>query len=222
MQLTTSDGIAAIRRQTLHGEIVSAVRDMIIEERLPPGIRIHEVQLCAALGVSRTPLREALKVLASEGLIDLVPGRGAVVRKASPEEVLDVLNVLGALEERAATLAVAAASEAEIAAVRQLHERMMERYREHDRLEYFKLNQAIHNAIVELSRNATLAAVHHTLQARIKRVRFLGNRMASQWQDAVGEHDEMIRALEARDGDGLAEVLGRHMAETWERVRAAL
>src|SRR5437588_11239303 len=103
-----------IVRHNLHDAIVSRVRDMIIEGTLAPGTRVHEGHLGQELGVSRTPLREALKYLASEGLLELSPGRGAVVRKFSPKDVQDSLLVLANLESLAGTLACEYASTEEI------------------------------------------------------------------------------------------------------------
>src|SRR2546430_667342 len=100
-----------IVRQNLHDAIVSRVRDMIIEGTLAPSTRVHEGRLGQELGVSRTPLREALKYLASEGLLELSPGRGAVVRKFSPKDVQDSLQVLATLEGLAGTLACERASD---------------------------------------------------------------------------------------------------------------
>jgi DNA-binding GntR family transcriptional regulator len=221
MTLTALDA-PPIARRSLHDEVVSRVRDLIIEGALTPGLRIHEGQLCDKLGISRTPLREALKVLASEGLIELMPNRGAVVRMPTGPEVLDTLIVIGALEALAAEFACRTANDAEIAAVREVHQRMLECYAQRDRLEYFKLNQSIHNAIVRLSGNGTLAATHDTLQARIKRVRFMGNDRDEQWQNSIAEHEEMIAALEARDAVRLGAVLRLHMENAWKRVRDAL
>ena len=211
-----------ITRRSLHDEVVTRVRDLIIEGALAPGTRIHEGQLCDKLGISRTPLREALKVLASEGLIELMPNRGAVVRKPTPPEVLETLVVIGALEALAAEYACRGASDAEIAELRAIHQRMLEFYAARDRLEYFKLNQSIHSAIIRLSGNRTLAATHDTLQARIKRVRFMGNDRDEQWQNSIAEHEEMILALEARDPARLGAVLRLHMENAWKRVRDAL
>ena len=208
-----------IARRTLHDEIVTRVRDMIIEGHLAPGTRIHEGQLGQSLGVSRTPLREALKFLASEGLIDLVPSRGAVVRRLTRKDVRDMLQVLSALEALAGRLACAEATDAEIAEVRRLHDEMIRLYEAGNRLEYFKLNQRIHSSFPKLSRNAMLAATHETIQARLKRIRFLGNETRDKWRSSITEHEEMITALERRDADALAEVLSRHMANAWERIQ---
>ena len=164
-----------IARPSLHDAIVTRVRDMIIEGELPPGTRIHEGQLGAALGVSRTPLREALKFLASEGLIELSPGKGAVVRTFSPKDVRDSLIVLGDLEALAGRLACENATDSDVREVRALHDRMMEYYANRDRLPYFKLNQNIHSAILRISKNEPLAYVHGTLQARLRRIRYIGN-----------------------------------------------
>lgn len=207
-----------IARHSLHAQVVNRVRDMIIDGRLLPGTRIHETRLCESIGVSRTPLREALKVLANEGLIELVPSRGAVVRSFTAKDARDSLFVLGHLEGLAAALACETASDADIAAVRKIHDAMMRNYAERNRMEYFKLNQQIHSEIARLSGNAVLFAMHQTLQARLKRVRYLGHDRSEQWQAAVAEHEQMIRCLEARDGAGLAAAVRAHINQAWERV----
>jgi DNA-binding GntR family transcriptional regulator len=211
-----------IVRTSLHEAIVSRVRDMIIEGELAPGSRIHEGNLGRELGVSRTPLREALKFLASEGLIELSPGRGGVVRRFTPKDVQDSLLVIGTLEALAGRLACERASDAEIAAVRALHDRMIEMYRAGSRLPYFKLNQAIHSAILDLSGNEALTYVHGILQARLRRVRYIGHEGPEKWAGAVADHEEIIARLEARDADGVARALAGHMERAWERVRDAV
>jgi DNA-binding GntR family transcriptional regulator len=216
------DGGGPIARQSLHEAIVSRIRDMITEATLPPGTRIHEGQLGQQLGVSRTPLREALKFLASEGLIELMPNRGAVVRRFTPKDVQDTLIVLGTLESLAGRLACAHASDAEIAEVRRVHDEMLRLYAARDRLRYFKLNQQIHSAIIALSGNETLVAVHAALQSRLKRIRFIGNEGPEKWQAAVADHEAMMTAFEARDPDAFATALHDHMARTWERVKDAV
>ncbi|WP_430397595.1 GntR family transcriptional regulator [Ferrovibrio sp.] len=216
-----SDGepeVAPIVRRSLHEEIVTRLRDLIIEGRLPPGVRINEVAVGKLLQVSRTPLREAIKRLASEGLIELVPTRGAVVRTFTAKDVEDILAVLSALEQLAARQICAHASDAEIGQICALHDAMMERYAARDRLAYFKLNQEIHSTIVELTGNQTLAKTHGSLQACIRRIRFVGNERPDKWASAVAEHEEMVAALRARDGERLAGILDRHMRNTQTRV----
>ncbi len=215
-------GPGPIRRTALHDTLVSHLRDMIIEGDLSPGTRLHEGQLGEQLGVSRTPLREAIKYLASEGLVELVPSRGAVVKRFSAKDVHDMLTVLQTLEELAGKLACEAASDAGIAEVRALHDEMVQRYKAGDRLQYYKLNQQIHSAIVQLAANAALADMHAVLQTRLKRIRFIGHEGPEKWADAVAEHEEMIVAFEARDKAKLSEVLGRHLMNAWERVKASV
>lgn len=211
------DGLIA--RHTLHDAVATRVRDMIIEGRVAPGERINEVRLGAALGVSRTPLREALKTLASEGLIELQPGRGAVVRKFSPDDVHHMLEVIAELEAFAGRLAAERASDAEIAAIAAVHAEMMRLYAAGERLEYYKNNQRIHSMIVAAAANPTLAEIHANLQARMKRIRFIGNSEPGKWRAAVEEHEEMVRALGRRDGARLAAVMKLHLENTWLRVR---
>lgn len=215
---TAATLIAPLNRRTLHDELVDRVRTLIVEGQLPAEMRIHEGQLGNALGVSRTPLREALKVLASEGLIELVPGRGAVVRKLTRKDVREMLDVLVALETLAGQLACRHATDDGIAALRRTHDEMMGFYRTGNRLEYYWRNQAIHAALAQLSGNALLASLHQVIQARLKRIRFIGNEEPDKWAGAVAEHEAMIAALEARDGARLADVICGHLDQTWWRV----
>jgi DNA-binding GntR family transcriptional regulator len=214
--------VTPIARRTLHDEVVARVRDMIIEGRLAPGQRINEVALGQVLGVSRTPLREAIKTLASEGLVDIVPARGAVVRTLTLKDLADSLSVLKALEQLAARQVCAHAPEAALAELAVLHAAMMERYVERDRLAYFKLNQEVHAAIARLSGNAVLAQLHAQLQSRMRRVRFIGHEGPEKWAAAVAEHEAMAAAFARRDGEAAASVVGRHLDATLERVRESL
>jgi DNA-binding GntR family transcriptional regulator len=213
------DPVAPLFRRTLHDELVGRLRDMIIEGQLVAGSRVHEGQIGAALGVSRTPLREALKFLASEGLIDLVAGRGAIVRVLTKRDVRNMLDVLIALETLAARSACRSATDEQIAQVRKLHDDMVGYYKANNRMEYYKRNQAIHSAIAALSDNEFLSSTHESIQSRLKRIRFIGNEQPEKWSGAVGEHEEMVAALEERDADKLSEVIQRHLEHTWERVK---
>lgn len=207
-----------ISQRTLHDEVIARVRDLIIEGELPAGSRINESDLGPRLGVSRTPLREAIRTLASEGLVELVPRRGAIVRRFSIDDVRSMLEAIGILEAAAARLACERATDPEIAKVQALHDSMMHRYEARERLAYFKLNQAIHAAIVSLSHNPVLTELHERLQARLKRIRYIGNEAPAKWAGAVKEHELMMRALTARDADALAEALSLHVDQTLVRV----
>jgi DNA-binding GntR family transcriptional regulator len=193
-----------------------------VEGDLPEGSRIVERELCAQLGVSRTPLREAFKVLAAEDLVAILPNRGAVVTRLGPREARDMLRVIGRLEALAGELAAAHASDDEIRAVRALHDRMIEHYNRRERMEYFRLNQEIHLEIVRLTRNEVLRTAHARLHAPMKRIRFRGNDIPENWAVAVADHEDIMDALERRDGKRLAAALQRHLDASWLRLADSL
>jgi len=217
-----TDYIEPIHRRTLHDEVLPRVRDMIIEGLLEAGTRINETELGLRLGVSRTPLREAIKTLAGEGLIELVTSKGAVVRRFSRDDVAHMLEALKLFEMSAAKKACLHATDAEIKAVGKLHKSMAQEYKRRNRLDYYKLNQAIHSELVRLGGNPVIADLHGMLQARLKRIRYLGNQEPEKWAGAMAEHEEMMKALTERDGEALAEVMGRHMDQTLLRVSHTL
>ena len=221
MNDASPDGLR-IERSTLHDMVISRIRDMIIEGKLPPGKRIHEGLLGQQLGISRTPLREALKVLASEGLVELIPGRGATVRKLTQKDVRDMLNVLSHLESFAAPLICQNATEENIREIRALHEEMLVYFEARNRLPYFKLNQQIHSALMTSTGNESLCSVHGILLTRMKRIRYMGGRTEETWQGAIRDHEEIVMALEARDGARLSAALVHHLAEAWERIKDAV
>lgn len=213
------DGMVRIARMTLHDAALNQIRDMIIEGKLAPGMRINEGQVGAMLGVSRTPLREAIKSLVGEGLVEILPAKGAVIRRFSIEDIRDILGVIKALEQSAAQLACERASDAEIAHIVALHEEMLTLYHSRNRLAYFKLNQAIHSAMVRASGNPVLSETHEQLQARIKRIRFIGNETPERWAGAVEDHEAMIEALRRREALALVQAVGVHLDHTLDRVR---
>lgn len=209
-----------IERQSLQEMIAGRVRDMIIEGHLPPGEPVNESRLCLSLGVSRTPMREAVHTLAAEGLVVLRPGRSSIVRAFSREEVRDMLDVIGELEAMAGRKACEHAGDDDIAEICAIHDMMIAHYKAGERLEYYKLNQTIHSSIVAAAASGALAEMHSLLQSRMKRIRFVGHNAPENWRGAVEEHEEMIAALKDRDSERLAEVLRRHIANTWDRVSA--
>ncbi len=211
-----------IQRRTLHDEVVERMRDMIIEGQLAAGERINETEICVQLGVSRTPVREAVKTLASEGLIAAVRNKGAIVNHLGSDEILQLLEAAAMIERHAAIVGVVRASDNEIADIIDLHEQMRELFEARDRLPYYKLNQSIHTAIVALAHNETLNMMHEGLQMRLRRIRYVGNEKPISWSGAMHEHEMMVAALRARDGHGLAEAISLHFDKTNERIVAYL
>lgn len=212
----------AIQRRTLHDEVVDRMRDMIIEGQLRAGERINETELCGQLGVSRTPVREAIKTLASEGLIAAVRNKGAIVNHLGAEEILQLLEAAAMIERHCALVGVERASDNEIATIVDLHNQMRKLFEARDRLPYYKLNQAIHTGIVALAHNDTLNTMHEGLQMRLRRIRYVGNEKPESWSGAMGEHEMMITALKARDGQALADAIDEHFDKTNKRIVAYL
>jgi DNA-binding GntR family transcriptional regulator len=212
----------AIMNRSLHDQVVSRVRDLIIEGILEPGSRIDESALIEELGVSRTPFREALRTLAAEGLVIVKPSKGSVVRKWTPSDVFSMLEVLGHLEQLAGELACERASEDEINDLIALHEEMLTYYKANDRMPYYKLNQEFHSRLTALSKNATLEEMQRNIQARLKRIRYIGNEKPDAWAGAVQDHEAMIVALKSKDGKKLGQAMAKHIKNTWDRVKDSL
>ncbi|MCG8561842.1 MAG: GntR family transcriptional regulator [Hyphomicrobiales bacterium] len=211
-----------IVRRTLHDELLERLRQMIIHGDLEPGDKVPEKDLCDRFGVSRTPLREALKVLASEGLVTLTPNRGAMVSEVTLADLEEAFPVMGALEALSGEMACAHITDAEIAEIRSLHQAMVEHHERGDLSAYFRLNQQIHEALLDAARNQTLATAYRGLAGRIRRARYIANISADRWAEAVAEHEQILEALEARDGAALARILKRHLANTLETVKEGL
>ena len=205
-------------RLALHEEARDRLRGMIVRGHLAPSGSIGEAALCDLLGMSRTPVREALKLLAAEGLVELRSNRGAFVAPVRAEEIPPLFEVVAGIERLGAELAAARASTRDLAGLRQLQERMEAH---HDAVEldaYFDLNQQIHGAVVAAARNDVLTATHSLLFARVERVRFLALRSRARWDESVQEHRAVLEALEARDGERAGKALAIHVRRTGDRA----
>lgn len=201
---------------------VQAIRDMIVSGELPAGERVPERVITERLGISRTPLREALKVLEVEGLVQISPNRGAMVVKLSLGDVEAVIEMLIGLELNAAELACVRASDEEIARAEELHHEMASAYRRGALIEYFNINQQIHEQIFVCAHNAALLRVYRAESARIRRFRFVSNREATRWPRAVQEHEQILDALKQREGAILREVLRAHHWNGWKATAKVL
>jgi DNA-binding GntR family transcriptional regulator len=199
--------------QSLHSETLVRLRDHIVEGNIPDGGRVPERQLCEMLGISRTPLREVLKVLASEGLVELLPNRGARVRQLSERDLAELFDIMGGLEALAGRLACETITDAEIAEIERLHYEMYGFYLHRDMHGYFRVNQLIHHKIVEASRNATLQSAYSNFAGRIRRVRYSANfaRKRERWGEAMREHEAILDALRRRAGSELSDILFLHL-----------
>lgn len=221
-KIASVQAITPIPRRPLHEEAVDRLRDLIVQGELAPGVRLNERVLSQRLAISRTPLREAIKLLATEGLVELLPNRGAVVAAMDSARLAETLQAMGALEALAGELACRHASAETIAAIRRLHEEMLEMHARGDLAGYFRHNQAIHLSLVEASGNAVLAGVYRQLNANVRRARYMANLSKERWDAAVSEHERILAALEARNVSELQALLRDHLASKLASVLTGL
>jgi len=208
---------------SLHEGLLDGLRTLINEGDLLPGVRVPERELCARFKVSRTPLRECLKVLAAEGLVELLPNRGARVATLDEEHLVHLFEVIAALEAEGGRLACQRIGAAELAEVQGLHYRMYAHFLRGELPGYFALNQAIHAAIMRAAGNPVLMATHAGLAGRITRARYMSNRIRpDRWQAAMDEHDAILGALTRRDGAALGPLLARHLQNKRDIITEAL
>jgi DNA-binding GntR family transcriptional regulator len=178
--------------------------------------------LSDALGISRTPLREALKQLATEGLVELRLNRSAVVAPFRREELAELFEAVAAIERSAAELAATRMDINDIERLEALQDKIEWHHGRGELREYFEINQQIHSAIVEFARNAVLKTTHEVLLARAERARFFGLSVLGRWEESVREHQEILAALRDRDADRAGRLLGRHVRRTGEIVADTL
>jgi DNA-binding GntR family transcriptional regulator len=198
---------------SLHGEILMKLRDYIAESDLPEGARIPERQLCEMFGISRTPVREALKVLASEGLVNLLPNRGSRIRSLSEPEICDLFDLMGGLEALAGRLACERITDEEVTEIERLHHEMYAFYLRRDLHGYFRINRMIHDRIVAAARNPTLSTTYASHAGRLRGARFSPNSVADpeRLSAAMREHETILDALRRRAGSELSDILFLHL-----------
>lgn len=197
--------------RTLPATVAGQLRERIIQGEFPPGARLNERALCDLLGVSRTPLREAFRVLAAEGLVQIEPNRGAQVVALSEANIREAFEVIGGLEAMSCRLACERATDTEIAEIRALTYEMMASHARHDLPTYFRTNREIHERISLAAHNSLLKQLYDAQNARIQNLRFVSNENRQKWDLAMREHIEMAEALEARDADRLAGIMRQHL-----------
>jgi DNA-binding GntR family transcriptional regulator len=204
---------------SLHTEVVNQLRSYIVEGPLVPGSKIPERELCEHLKVSRTPLREALKVLAAEGLVDLLPNRGARVRQFSEADIRNLFEMISGLDFVVGRLACERISEEEIATIEKMHLDMYTHYLRREIADYFRLNQAIHQAIVNAAANPLLSEHYAKLNAAVRRLRYTANLVRrDRLSEAMREHEQIVDALRRRDADELGMLMFRHIQKKCDAV----
>jgi DNA-binding GntR family transcriptional regulator len=210
--------VIEISRLALHDRVAAHLRTMLVEGLIAPGAKLNERVLSEQLRVSRTPLREAIKLLATEGLVDLLPNRGAVAVMLSEADVVHTFELLAGLEAMSGELAAQRASDAERSEIRALHYEMMACFARRDLSGYYRLNAAIHNAFTTAAANPVLAGTYARINARVQSLRFRTNQNEAKWKRAMKEHEQMVAALDARDAPALRAVLLAHLQHKRDTV----
>jgi len=200
-----------IARSSLPEAAAERLRTLIIEGDLAPGARLNERELSERLGVSRTPLREAFRMLAADGLLVQLPNRGAQVVSLSREYARHAFEVMASLEGLAGELAAARVTDQDIADLGVLQDEMERAHARRDLPNYYRVNRAIHDRINEIAGNPVLTHTFRTLNARLHALRFRSNLVQGKWDKAVKEHRGMVEALAARNGEKLRDLLVRHL-----------
>jgi len=202
-----------LARQQLHDTVVENIRSFIVEGTFAPGSKLNEREICESLGISRTPLREALKVLSAEGLIDITPNRGATVSLMSEAEIWEMFELMSGLEALAGELACERITPVELAKIKALHYEMLACRAADDLPGYYRCNQAIHDQISLAARNSLLRQTYLSFNRRLKALRFRSNLNPAKLDKAVQGHEDMIKALDLLDGKLLASILRQHLLE---------
>lgn len=203
--------IISIPRAALHAQVTQRLRQMLVEGRIEPGAKLNERELAEMLRVSRTPLREAIKMLAAEGLVELLPNRGAIAVSLTEADVRHTFEVMAGLEALSGELAAQRITPEELAELRAMQFEMMAAYTRRDMSNYYRLNAQIHTAINAAAKNPVLAATYNQVNARLQALRFRSNQDEEKWSRAAKDHERMIEALAQHDSAAMRELLVSHL-----------
>ena len=193
----------------LSEQIANQLRRNILRGKLPPGASIKERDNATEMGVSRTPLREAVRILAKEGLVDLRPARSPIVSIPSINQVSDEVEVLLAVEKLSGELACGRATDADIDEIEQIVEQMADLFDTADPLDLFEIDMSFHSAIARASHNAPLAEIHRTFLARLWRS--LAAVKRRNRERVISHHRQIVAALRARDPQAIRAAIGVHL-----------
>jgi DNA-binding GntR family transcriptional regulator len=222
LKLSSDHSKRPLERMSLHDQLVAKIREMIVDGELQAGAALPEKMLCDTFGVSRTPLREAFKILSAEGLIELRSHRTPVVTPINRDELANIFAIMVALDGVAGAQAATLATDADIARLDDMHRQLVALHGAGSRAAYFRLNQDIHIEISRLAANPVLLNIWTTLNASIFRARATANYDARRWKESVKEHEAFMTLLRARDAQGFAASLSTHTRKTGDAVLAAL
>ncbi|MEJ6022794.1 GntR family transcriptional regulator [Ramlibacter sp. PS4R-6] len=204
---------------SLHDEVAAQLRDRIFAGELMPGTFLDEVKLAGKLKISRTPLREALKVLTAEGLVRHEPRRGSFVNEVTVQDLDEIFPVIALLEGQCARLAAEHATDADLQALEALHDKLQRHAKAKRIADYYAANFAIHEAIIQLADNRWLAQVIGDLRKILKLARLQQLSAPGRLDQSLSEHMAVFAALKARDPDGADAAMRTHLNRQREALR---
>ena len=196
------------------------LQEMAVSYKLKPGERLNERDLARQLGVSRTPLREALSRLAAEGFFDFTPGRGYSCRPLEPKQVMDLYGLRAALEREATGLAVDHAPESALAELEEFLQQTGSAYDGHDSKELLKIDEYFHEKIAELAGNEEILRTLKNVNARIRFVRWID--MDNRRSATQKEHRQILEVLRSRGRKAAQECMGHHIRQRMDQINANL
>jgi DNA-binding GntR family transcriptional regulator len=199
-----------------------ALREQIVSGELQPGAALSERLLCERLKVSRTPLREAIKMLAREGLVEISATRRVRVASLSIDDATNMLTLLAALEGLSGEQACRKITPTDIAELERLQTDMVACQARGDLPGYFKLNQQIHLLILHVADNRVLAEMFGNLNARLRHVRLRLTPTPARWRQAIEEHQLMIDLLKKGDGQKLRTLMEDHLRNKTDALLATM
>lgn len=215
------DELVPLRRASFADEAASRLRELILLEKLPPLCPINERELSELLGISRTPVREAIRQLEIEGLVEYTQTRRPRIADPSMETLEHWLAIQGALEGLAGELACSRATDEELSEIEGLHLQMVERVEDPQRVELFRIDMAFHSAIVAAAHNPPLVVTHNQYNARLWRARFISSQRRANREQQTRKHQDIVDALLARDPGRTSTALRSHLANAVSNIQAA-
>lgn len=204
---------------SLHDDVADRLREEIFSGAFAPGSFLDEVALCEKLAISRTPLREALKVLTAEGLLRHEPRRGCFVNQVTEKDLDEIFPVIALLEGRCAYEAARNASDAELQALEAMHDKLVKAARAKRINDYYAANFAIHEAIITLADNRWLAQVISDLRKILKLARLQQLHAPGRLEQSLAEHLAVFASLKARDSEGADAAMRTHLTRQREALR---
>ena len=199
------------KKVTYHVQIADMLRDMIMTGKLEEGDKVHENELCETMGISKTPLREALRVLSVEGLIQLVPNRGAFVTKPTFEEISEMFDVMSLLEGFCARKACEKMTPKDFARLEKLHAKLEQNFERRDQEEYIRINNQYHSFVQEIAGNRTLNQIVDGLRKKILLYRFQSLNLPARFESSIREHRDLLEAFRQHDHSRAESLMQAHL-----------